>query len=426
KNAIERAIRGESFRGISVYFLADGTERITDFACMPIKDEAGKVLFVFTTGMDITERISAERNLHAMQILESITQGFFALDPQGRFTYVNREAQRILRRPPNELIGKTIWSEYPGLRGSAFEPAYRQAMEQRLTPASVTALYPDHARWYEMQIYPAAEGIAVYFQDVTDQMEAQAERVRLAAESERQRRMYEAALSNTPDLVYVVDVDKRFMYANEALLGMLGKRREDVIGKDCVELGYPPWHAQAHAQEIEHVIATRLTVRSEVPFIGPEGRRVYDYILVPVLGSDGSVSAVAGTARDITHRKAAEQAIREHADALRVADRAKDEFLATLAHELRNPLAPLRSAWHLLRSPEGATSSAPSLIELMERQLDHLIRLVDDLLEMSRITRGTFALRKERIELADVVRNAVETSRPLIEAAQHELTVTLP
>src|SRR5690606_15613084 len=125
-------------------------------------------------------------------------------------------------------------------------------------------------------------------------------------------------------------------------------------------------------------------------------------------------------------RKAAEQAIREHADALRVADRAKDEFLATLAHELRNPLAPLRSALHLLRSPEGATSSAPSLIELMERQLDHLIRLVDDLLEMSRITRGTFALRKERIELADVVRNAVETSRPLIEAAQHELTVTLP
>src|SRR5690606_25703095 len=161
-------------------------------------------------------------------------------------------------------------------------------------------------------------------------------------------------------------------------------------------------------------------------FIGPEGRRVYDYILVPVLGSDGSVSAVAGTARDIIHRKAAEQAIREHADALRVADRAKDEFLATLAHELRNPLAPLRSALHLLRAPESSKSSAPALIELMERQLDHLIRLVDDLLEMSRITRGTFALRKERIELADVVRNAVETRGPLTEAAQHELPIKLP
>jgi|GEM_PF-665249 len=425
KNAIEHALGGETFRGISVYYRADGTERIVDFACMPIKDEYGNVMFLFVTGMDITERVSAERNLRAMHILESITQGFFALDPEWRFTYVNREAQRILRRAPNELIGKRIWTEYPGMRGSRFEAAFRRAMGERVTPDSVTAYYPDHARWYEMQTYPAAEGIAVYFRDVTEQMEAQAERARLAAESEQLRRMYEAALSSTPDLVYVVDVDKRFTYANEALLKMLGKRREDVIGRDCLELGYPPWHAETHAQEIDHVIATRLTVRSEVPFTAPEGRRVYDYILVPVVASDGSVSAVAGTARDITHRKAAEQAIREHADALRAADRAKDEFLATLAHELRNPLAPLRSALHLLGTG-GAEASAPSLIELMERQLDHLIRLVDDLLEMSRITRGTFALRKERIQVADVVRNAVETSRPLIEAAHHELTVTLP
>lgn len=426
KNAIEHAIRGESFRGISVYYLADGTERVTDFACMPIKDEAGRVQFVFTTGIDITERVSAERNLHAMHILESITQGFFALDDEWRFTYVNREAQRILRRAPNELIGKSIWTEYPGMRGSEFEPALLSAMKERVTPAGVTAFYRDHARWYEMQVYPAAEGIAVYFRDMTDQMESQAERARLAVESERQRRMYEAALSNTPDLVYVVDPDKRFMYANEALLGMLGKRRDEVIGKDSLELGFPPWHAQMHAQEIEHVVSTRLTVRSEVPFMGPEGRRVYDYILVPVLAADGAVWAVAGTARDITHRKAAEQAIREHAEALRAADRVKDEFLATLAHELRNPLAPLRSALHLLRTSEGADSSAPPLIELMERQLDHLIRLVDDLLEMSRITRGTFTLRKERIEVAQVVRNAVETSTPLIDAAHHELTVELP
>jgi PAS domain S-box-containing protein len=409
-----------------MYFLKDGTERITDFACIPIKDESGKVLFVFATGMDITERVSAERNLHAMHILESITQGFFALDPEWRFTYVNREAQRILARPPNELIGKSIWSEYPGLRGSEFEPAFRKAMEKRVTPSAVTACYEERGRWYDMQVYPVAEGIAVYFRDVTTEVEAQAERERLTAETERQRAMYEAALSNTPDLVYVVDANQRFMYANEALLKMLGKRRDDVVGKDCLELGYPPWHAQMHSQEIEHVVSTRLTVRSEVPFVGPEGHRVYDYILVPVLARDGTVAAVAGTARDITHRKAAEQAIREHAEALRVADRAKDEFLATLAHELRNPLAPLRSALHLLRESGEPDESTSSLIELMERQLDHLIRLVDDLLEMSRITRGTFTLRKERIQLADVLRNAIDTSKPLIESAHHSLSVMLP
>src|SRR5690606_38629562 len=151
--------------------------------------------------------------------------------------------------------------------------------------------------------------------------------------------------------------------------------------------------------------------------------RVYDYILVPVLARDGTVAAVAGTARDITHRKAAEQALREHAEALREADRAKDEFLATLAHELRNPLAPLRSALHLLHESGESDESTSSLIELMERQLDHLIRLVDDLLEMSRITRGTFTLRKERIQLADVLRNAIDTSKPLIESAHHSLSV---
>src|SRR5690606_14460658 len=149
-------------------------------------------------------------------------QGFFALDPEWRFTYINREGQRILRRAPHELIGKSIWDEYPGLRGSEFECAYREAMERRMTPPPVTAFYPDHGRWYETQTYPAAEGIGVYFQNVTDQMEAQAERARLAAEADRQRRMYEAALSNTPDLVYVVNLEQRFMYANEALLRMLG------------------------------------------------------------------------------------------------------------------------------------------------------------------------------------------------------------
>src|SRR5690606_23894928 len=140
--------------------------------------------------------------------------------------------------------------------------------------------------------------------------------------------------------------------------------------------------------EVEHVVTTRAPIRSEVPFTGRAGRRVYDYILVPVLGADGAVVAVAGTARDITERQAAEQAVREHADALRAADAAKDEFLATLAHELRNPLAPLRNALHLLRASGAGDETTASLIALMERQLNHLIRLVDDLLEMSRISRG--------------------------------------
>ena len=110
----------------------------------------------------------------------------------------------------------------------------------------------------------------------------------------------------------------------------------------------------------------------------------------------------------------------------RDADRRKDEFLAMLAHELRNPLAPIRNCLHVLRATGGAGQGTERLLDMMQRQVNHMVRLVDDLLEVSRITRGKIELRKERVELAAVVRSAVETSQPLIEAARHELTVALP
>jgi CheY-like chemotaxis protein/two-component sensor histidine kinase len=110
---------------------------------------------------------------------------------------------------------------------------------------------------------------------------------------------------------------------------------------------------------------------------------------------------------------------------LQDSDRHKDEFLATLSHELRNPLAPLRNSLHLLRIASSDGSAAP-IHEMMERQVNHLVRLVDDLLEMSRISRGTFELRREKVELSAIVRNAVETSDPLMRSAGHKLQVTLP
>jgi len=319
KSGVLQALGGLPFRGESPYFWADGTERIVDFACMPIKDAQGEVLFVVPTGMDITERV-------------------------------------------------------------------RQRRDQR------------HA----------------------------AERERLVAESEHQRRVYETALSNTPDLVYIFDRDHRFVYANAALLRMWGKTPEEAVGRTCIELGYEPWHAEMHNREIDQVVATRAPIRGEVPFTGTTGRRVYDYIFVPVMGPDGEVIAVAGTTRDVTERQHAEQSIRDQAERLRESDRAKDEFLATLAHELRNPLAPLRNSLSLLELAGPPDARTAPIHQMMERQVNHLVRLVDDLLEMSRVSRGTFALRKEPVDVATVVRNAVETSEPLIRASGHRLELALP
>lgn len=111
---------------------------------------------------------------------------------------------------------------------------------------------------------------------------------------------------------------------------------------------------------------------------------------------------------------------------LRESDRRKDEFLAILAHELRNPLAPLRNALQLMRLAGDDAQTVAKTRGMMERQMEQMVRLIDDLLDISRITRGKIVLRKERVELAAVIRDAVETSRPVIESAGHELTVIYP
>lgn len=121
-----------------------------------------------------------------------------------------------------------------------------------------------------------------------------------------------------------------------------------------------------------------------------------------------------------------EEELRRRVAQLAEMDRRKDEFLATLAHELRNPLAPIANTLHILRISGQAGPTAQHLHEMMERQVKHMVRLVDDLLEVSRITRGKIELRKERVTLAAIVNSAVETSRHFIDAAHHELTLTVP
>jgi signal transduction histidine kinase len=135
---------------------------------------------------------------------------------------------------------------------------------------------------------------------------------------------------------------------------------------------------------------------------------------------DGEAPArIDGVVQDITERKRTEEALVE-------GDRRKDEFLATLAHELRNPLAPIRNAFQILRVSETSEAMRTRVYDIVDRQLDHMVRLVDDLLEISRITRGKIELRMEEVDLASSVRSAIDTSRPLIDAAGHALDVSFP
>jgi PAS domain S-box-containing protein len=131
-------------------------------------------------------------------------------------------------------------------------------------------------------------------------------------------------------------------------------------------------------------------------------------------------------AADFVERLRSEEALRKQEEALKEADRRKDEFLATLAHELRNPLAPIRNGIELLRRSDGNTGLLEQARSMMGRQLDQMVRLIDDLFDISRISQGKVQVRKEQVELAALIRSAVEAARPLIDAQGHQLTITLP
>jgi signal transduction histidine kinase/ActR/RegA family two-component response regulator len=154
--------------------------------------------------------------------------------------------------------------------------------------------------------------------------------------------------------------------------------------------------------------------------ITKDGRRIdISLTLSPVRNAEGIIVGASKVARDITQRKLTEATLRD-------ANRRKDEFLAVLAHELRNPLAPIRNSLHILRMTAQHDPAVERVSEMMERQVNHMVRLVDDLMEVSRITRGSIELRKGPIEVAAIIRSAVETSRTLIDAAGHNLSLAIP
>jgi PAS domain S-box-containing protein len=232
-----------------------------------------------------------------------------------------------------------------------------------------------------------------------------------AALSRRERELRDF-FENAVEGLHRVGPDGTILWANPAELDLLGYEPHEYVGRPITE-----FHVDADV--IEDML-TRLR-RGETVYNHPARLRCKDGSIKHVrvtsnaLFEDGRFAYTRCFTRDVTDLVRADEELRE-------GDRRKDEFLATLAHELRNPLAPIRNALQVLRM----TGVGERVREMMERQVDHLVRLVDDLLEVSRITRGCIELRTERVDLARVVQTAVETSRPLIEAAGHRITVALP
>lgn len=241
------------------------------------------------------------------------------------------------------------------------------------------------------------------------------ERKRMEEELRRSRQELDDFFDNAALGLHWIGPDGIILRANRAELELLGYDEDEYVGHHVAE-----FHADASViDDILGRLTRGETLRGyEARLRRKDGSIRHVLIDSNVLWENGQFIHTRCFTRDVTDRKLAEMALRE-------ADRRKDDFLATLGHELRNPLAPISHAVEILQGVEGEGEKQRA-VEILDRQVRHLERLVDDLLEVSRITRGDLELRRELVELAVVAQRAVEISAPLIGAGGHELTVELP
>jgi PAS domain S-box-containing protein len=248
-------------------------------------------------------------------------------------------------------------------------------------------------------------------------------------EVRRSEALKTAVLESALDAIITIDHQGGIVEFNPGAEKMFGWPRVEAIGKPLVDLVIPKTLKEKFQQGMLQYLATGhgpiLDKRLELPAVRSDGTEFPVELAVTRIFLPGP-PMFTGYIRDVTERKKLEDALRERAVQLSEADRRKNEFLATLAHELRNPLAPIRNGLQILRLCDGDRQATGQALDMMDRQLSQMVHLIDDLLDLSRVSRGTIELRKQRIELAKVVEHAVEMSRPVVELAGHRLTLAVP
>ena len=438
----DRVFAGEAVNMPNFGLLLDREGRMEEahfaFCYTPARDESGAVAGLFGACIEITEQVQAERRQAAAMerersIRESEMRFHEIADAAPVLIWISDASKACVwfNRPWLDFTGRTMeqqigqgWmhdvhpddvTNCTATYHAAFDRRQRYHSEYRLRRADGEWRIVEDTGVPRFSTNGTFQGYVGSCVDVTDQRAAvQA----LRASEEQLRLATEAAEVGLWD----VDVLTHTLFWPPRVKAMFG------ISPD-VPVSMDDFYAGLHADDRDATSAAFAaaldparralydveyrTVGKEdgvVRWVAAKGRGVFD--------RDGRCIRVIGTALDITARREAE-------DALRESDRRKDEFIATLSHELRNPLAPLSNALNILRVSSDH-AERERVREMMERQVNHLVRLVDDLLEVSRISHGALELRREPVELAAVVRNATEASDPLLREAGHTLDVSLP
>ena len=379
---------------------------------------------------DIIERRRAQlaeqvRADELMTTLASISDGVIRIDEGERVTYMNPVAEELIGWPSEQAEGHVLSDifhvvdeakrrriQFPSKNAVRYIHVFGASQDCVLVSKNGTE------RPVEGSVSPIRDvcgnviGSVLVFRDIGERQQHQAEML----ESERRYR----AIGESIDYgVWICDSAGRNTYASDSFLRLLGITQED-----CSVYG---WGNFLHPDDIEATITdwkecvqTGARWYREQRFKGSDGN--WHYILsrgVPVHNEAGEITSWVGINLDISRLKQVEAE-------LRVNDRRKDEFLAILAHELRNPLAPIVNSLQVLRFESIDAETLRQSRKMIERQVHHLVRLVDDLLDVSRIMRGKIELRWERLDLATVVARAVEIAKPMIDAKQHQLEIDVP
>ena len=431
---------------------ADGAEFPVELTVTRVKGEGGPVFVAYLR--DISERNQSQAVLRQSEarfrgLIEQAPFSVQVFSPDGRTLQVNRCWEELWGVKLEEIGDYNILTdrqlEEKGVlryiqRGFAGHATRIPAIEYNPddTVPGVTR-HADPRRWLSAVIYPLrdSEGeireVVLIHEDITARKQLEGElQVRvneLATAGEQKEKIYASLreseqklrlLADTiPQLAWMARPDGHIFWFNQRWYEYTGLTPEQVEGWGWQSV-HDPELLPAVLERWRGSITSGEAFDMVFPLRGRGGEyRPFLTRVNPLRGDDGRILYWFGTNTDISDIKAMEEALRD-------ADRRKDEFLATLAHELRNPLAPIRNSLQILKMPTVDTATAQQTRQVMERQVHHLVRLVDDLLDVSRAMRGKIELRREPVELATVVARAVETAQPLIEVQNHELEIALP
>jgi PAS domain S-box-containing protein len=353
--------------------------------------------------------------------LASIGDAVISTDAEGRVTFMNGVAESLTGWTQSEATGRPLADVFQivneGTREPGANPALRALKEGTvvgLANHTILIARDRTERFIDDSAAPirddsgVAVGAVLVFRDVTERRNAEEAQARLAAIVESSQ---DAIISKTLDGVirsWNTGAERLFDYpAHEAI----GQPITLIIPPDRRDEEFEILARISQGERIEHFETVR---------VSKQGRLIDISLTVsPIRDRDGRIIGASKIARDITDRKRVDKALDE-------ANQRKDQFIALLAHELRNPLAPLRNGLQVLRLAGTDTSAIAQARDMMDRQLGHMVRLIDDLLDISRVSQNKMELRRSRVLLKDVISSAVETARPAIEEAGHEFTISLP